>query len=229
MAVRGYNAPLYHTVQPVGSQAELEHSGRHNDLFFSSAKRARGDTRIKAGNHIPITHPPDMQEPDPSRWNSCVYDTGPRGPPGRTWAEMARLRRALHTTTTDTAGPAETRKRLAHAAIDPEGLAGGRLRHKYDHELGVSVVEHDEEKISSLHGPDDGGPSHFESLAGSSAAGGGSGMYRGGSFKRAKRAPPKDKKGPVYRRAELCRVLAKERGITVTQASHIIKVEGLKY
>ena len=221
--IEGFNAPLYPVVLPAGSQPAMERLGEGRNLYHYTPSQARKSTMIRAGNHVPISLPPDMQKPDNSRWISCTYDTGARGMPGKSWAELAALRRRLHTTTEDTPGPSKSRRLIARAAIDPEGLEGGRLTHKHERELGVHVIEHDEENISSLHGPDSDDAPSLGATAGDVTG------TMGGAMGKRKRAPPKDPSSAVYRRAELCRKIKQERGISLMAASSAIRKEGLKY
>ena len=197
---------------------------------------------IRSGNHISDSLPPDMQIPDPTRWLPAAYEKGVRGPPSQSWMARALLARKLHTTTTDTAGPEKSMQVLHRAAIDPQGLSGGRLEHKKH--LGVHVVEHSEDKISGLH--EDAGSSTAattaDTLPGPLEAGAGAGMKRfrvegvtvgpdddflGGSMKQGKRtkSKPKDPNSAVYKRGRTCARIAKERGVSLCAASRIVAQE----
>jgi hypothetical protein len=218
----------------------------------------RKNTMIAQGNHIPYTLPPDMQRPDPTRFLPMARPAGIREAPDKTWVELALARRQQHTSTKDTPGPARSMRVLQRAGVDPQGihtsdLEGGRLTPKLH--LGVPVIEHTEDAISDLHDKEmEGGSTAATATAGAGASAGskrrkGAGSsssetedraakvlaaveaLAGGALggKKKRRATDTDENSARKRRGRLCAHIARQRGISVCEASRMIKEEGIPY
>lgn len=190
-------------VLPQGSQKALE--------ALTPAPRGRQMVNVIQSSHVLKKGPPfaTAAKPDGSRWAGVSKDaTGGAAASG--WIAEAMRRRAEHTTTTDMPTVSQAEAVLKQPSKDFESvkappsspaLAGGSAKSAYVAKMGGALA----------------GGSWDEDHCGAC-----------GTKKRKRAAPKPD--GSAMRRAALVSRVMKQRGIkSLTEASRLVKSEGLKW